>query len=339
MISDYLNKGEVVGVNCIKASENLSPFLDGELSQEEEARLLEHLDGCAACSQELDELKRVTSALHLLGQRETAAPSGFSTAVMARINEENSGSRVRFRYLKQAAIGAAAVLLLTAGITSMKPEQSGQVAQVPAQVENTGSQTSNPEQISPVSSSEGSHSQPNSPSSEDPNTPPAEPSNNDPGSPTNYRSSGAVEFAGHKEYIIVSTFLKVNVADSAEAEKQARRLASEYGAPMQSLGQQTVNGKQCLVEKIVVSSSNAQSLTGSLRALGTLVSQDEQKADLTQRFSELYDQYITLKSERAQTQDSAQAAQLDQKIKEAEEQLRAWEQQSSSQTIVLWLQQ
>lgn len=328
-----------MGVNCNTASENLSPFLDGELTREEEVRLLEHLGGCVACNQELDELKRVVAALHLLGQRETAAPSGFSAAVMTRINEENSGSRVRFRYFKQAAIGAAAVLLLTAGITSIKPEPSGQVAQVPAQVENTGSQTSGPEQTSPGNSSEGSQSQPNNPSSEDSNTPPTEPANNNQGSSTNYRGSGAVEFAGHKEYMIVSTFLKVNVADSAEAEKQARSLASEYGAPMQSLGQQTVNGKQCLVEKIVVSSSNAQSLTGSLRALGTLVSQDEQKADLTQRFSELYDQYITLKSERAQTQDSAQAAQLDQKIKEAEEQLRAWEQQSSSQTIVLWLQQ
>lgn len=330
----------MVGVNCITASENLSPFLDGELTREEEARLLEHIEGCPVCSQELDELKRVLNALKQLGQREMPAPAGLSSAVMACINQETSGSRVSFRYIRQAAIGAAAVLLLTAGITSIKTEQPEQVAQVPAQVlNNTGGQTASPDPVSPGNPIDASPIQANNQSSADSNTPPAEPANSDQGSSTVSGSSSAVEFAGNQQYIIVSTFLQIKVANSLEAEEAARSLAGEYGAKIQSLGQQTRNGSLCQAEIIVISNSQAQNLANRLAALGNVVSRQEQKADLTQRFSELYDQYITLKGERGQTRDSAHAAQLDQKIKKAEEQLRAWEQQSSSQTIVLWLQQ
>jgi hypothetical protein len=333
----------VVGVNCIDAGEILSPFLDGELAREDERKLLEHLEGCPACSRELDEIRRVAAALSMLGQKQITAPAGFSSAVMARINEDKAGSTNKYRHLKQVAMGAAAVLLLAAGVATIKPELAGQVAQAPVQMESSGApQTGavNPDQKSPASESTGTPDQQNPSSAEnsDPSSDKIVAENPNQGSGL-YSASGSIEFTGDKEYIIVSTFLKFKVADSAEAEEQARSLAREYGVSMQSLGQQTIDGKQCLVEKIVVSSSNAQSLTASLRALGTLVSQDEQKADLTQRYGELYDKYITLKSERAQTQDTTQAAQLDQQIKKAEEQLRAWEQQSSNQTIVLWLQQ
>lgn len=332
-----------MGVNCIEAGERLSPFLDGELNREEETRLLEHLKGCPLCAREWDEIKRVAAALRTLGQKEMAAPSDLSSAVMARIKEAD-GSKYRYRHLKQGAAGAAAVLLLAFGAALIKPEPSSRVAQLPAPIESAnGLQAGgvNPGLTSNMGEAADMQDQANtSPSENSSPTSGKTGANNDNNrSAAVYRSPNTIEFTGDKEYIIVSTFLKVRVVDSAEAEKTVDQLVRGRGAQIQSLGQQTLNGKMCLVEKIVVSGADAQNLTASLAALGTLISQDEQKADLTQRYSELYDKYITLKSEQAQTRNENQAAQLEKQIKEAEEQLRAWEQQAGTQTIVLWLQQ
>lgn len=335
----------MVGVNCIAAGELLSPFLDGELSREEEARLTEHLEGCPACRCELDEIKRVVAAVNYLGKREMAAPAGFSSAVMARINEEKTVTKNRLRHLKQAAAGAAAVLLLTAGVTALKPEPSGQIAQTPAQIESSGAnQGGNPgsDLKSPGDGATGANNQPNSSPSDNSNESsdkPVDNNNENQRSSGVYSGSGSVQFTGDKEYVIVSTFIKIKVDDSEAAQEKARALVNNNGAQMQSLGQQTSDGKLCLVEKIVVSNSEAQNLVKELTALGSLISHQEQKADITQRYSELYNQYIALKNERAQTQDSAEAVQLERQIKQIEDQWRALEQQTSSQTIVLWLQQ
>ncbi|MEN6348163.1 MAG: zf-HC2 domain-containing protein [Syntrophomonas sp.] len=329
-------------MNCITAGELLSPFLDGELSREEEIRLAEHLEGCPACRCELDEIKQVVTALNCLGKREIAAPSGFSSVLMARINEEKAASKNRLRQLKKAAAGAAAVLLLTVGAAALRPEPAGQIAQAPSVQESSPAnqvQTGSSNQQSPGDGSAIENNQHNTSPSDNPNVDAAKPADNNQNQRSSSASggSGPVEFTGDKEYVIVSTFIKVKVDNSEAAEETARALVNDYGAQMQSLGQQTVNGKLCLVEKIVVSNFEAQNLAKNLSALGSLVSHEEQKADITQRYSELYDQYIALKSELAQTKDNT--SQLEQQIKQAEKQLRALEQQSNTQTIVLWLQQ
>lgn len=56
-------------------SEMISAYLDGELTWEEQARLLEHLAGCGQCAGELQEFQAVRSAVRSLPVIE--APAGL----------------------------------------------------------------------------------------------------------------------------------------------------------------------------------------------------------------------------------------------------------------------
>ncbi len=72
-------------MNHEAVQEQLSSYLDGELSAEERAAVEEHLAGCAACREELELLRATLDALHDLPV--LPAPGGFADAVLGRIPE------------------------------------------------------------------------------------------------------------------------------------------------------------------------------------------------------------------------------------------------------------
>jgi hypothetical protein len=61
-------------MNCESATKNLSLFLYGELSIEDEQSLQEHLDGCAACRRALESEKAIHRALY---EREKEPPAAL----------------------------------------------------------------------------------------------------------------------------------------------------------------------------------------------------------------------------------------------------------------------
>jgi anti-sigma factor RsiW len=71
-------------VTCSWCEERFERFLDGELSDGERARLLAHVDRCAACLGLLEEL-RVVDAL-LLEPRTVELPANFTFATMADVH-------------------------------------------------------------------------------------------------------------------------------------------------------------------------------------------------------------------------------------------------------------
>jgi hypothetical protein len=71
-------------VTCSWCEERFERFLDGALTAGERARLLAHVDGCAACRGLLEEL-RVVDAL-LLAPRTIELPANFTVTMMADVH-------------------------------------------------------------------------------------------------------------------------------------------------------------------------------------------------------------------------------------------------------------
>jgi anti-sigma factor (TIGR02949 family) len=101
-------------LSCEAALDLLEPYLDGELTGEEEARLRGHLAACTACAAELALARRVQRELRALPQPDVPPE------LMARVLQAGRGEVVPFRprrprtsRLRIAA--AAAVALLAVG--------------------------------------------------------------------------------------------------------------------------------------------------------------------------------------------------------------------------------
>lgn len=74
---------------CNEIIELLSPYIDKELSKEEEKEVKKHLDECSECSTEYTELLELKNLMEKIGEEEIEAPEGFVESVMKKIEEEN----------------------------------------------------------------------------------------------------------------------------------------------------------------------------------------------------------------------------------------------------------
>jgi len=79
-------------MRCHSCKNNLSAFLDGELSGEPAALVEAHLQGCVSCRRELEALKGIDTALDALGDLEPV--SDFTERVLRRIAAEGDGEKV-----------------------------------------------------------------------------------------------------------------------------------------------------------------------------------------------------------------------------------------------------
>ncbi len=108
-------------LTCDEALDLLEPFLDGDLTPEESARLQAHLEGCAACAAELALAGRVQAGLRALPQPD-CPPELLARVVAAGRGEVGAfpaGVRtpriVRGRIAAAAAIAAVAALAVGGG--------------------------------------------------------------------------------------------------------------------------------------------------------------------------------------------------------------------------------
>ena len=72
--------------NCENYAALLDPFIDGELSPDEAARVQAHLDECPVCRAYVDDALAIRSAFP--DAEDTELPEGFTKTVMARIRAE-----------------------------------------------------------------------------------------------------------------------------------------------------------------------------------------------------------------------------------------------------------
>ncbi len=75
-------------MECARARELLSPYLDGELESAEQVLLSSHLRSCSACRRELAELEAALGILR--GLPELAPAHGFSARLRERLAEESN---------------------------------------------------------------------------------------------------------------------------------------------------------------------------------------------------------------------------------------------------------
>lgn len=106
-------------MNCNSESTRLMhKYLDGELNQQEEEKLRQHLEGCEICQKHFHELKRtitlIQSAEHI------PTPAGFTSNVMQKLPTEKR--RIKYtRWFKSHPILTAAAIffvLMISGVFS-----------------------------------------------------------------------------------------------------------------------------------------------------------------------------------------------------------------------------
>ena len=73
-------------MNCDKVKELLWAYLENKTTAEETAEIETHLEGCAACREELAQQKEIKNALASLPDEEL--PEGYHTELMQKLQAE-----------------------------------------------------------------------------------------------------------------------------------------------------------------------------------------------------------------------------------------------------------
>src|ERR1700735_5173676 len=96
---------------CEAFADDLAQLALGTLSGRERADVIDHLEGCAECSAELETLSVAADTLLLLAP-EATPPIGFDSRVVAAMSER----RERRRPIPQRILAVAAVALIALGV-------------------------------------------------------------------------------------------------------------------------------------------------------------------------------------------------------------------------------
>ncbi len=85
-------------MKCSWIRRKLSAFLDGEISEEENQLISEHLKSCERCKKELEELSQVSDVLEVMD--EVKVSPFFITRLKQRIADQKSKSVVRLPFVE-----------------------------------------------------------------------------------------------------------------------------------------------------------------------------------------------------------------------------------------------
>ena len=107
-------------MNCDKVKELLWAYLENKTTAEETAEIETHLEGCAACREELAQQKEIKNALASLPDEEL--PEGYHTELMQKLQAERKivpfPAKKKHGW-KQMSMIAAAVLVVVVAVFSM----------------------------------------------------------------------------------------------------------------------------------------------------------------------------------------------------------------------------
>ncbi len=107
-------------MNCDKAQENLSAYLDGELDPGEAGALKEHLEGCSACSAELESLRSTVALVRSLPRAQ--APAVLRQRVMSATGRRAPARR--FPGAVALLTAAALVLVAVVAVFMLSPRET-----------------------------------------------------------------------------------------------------------------------------------------------------------------------------------------------------------------------
>lgn len=116
---------------CEEFAALLDPYVDGELSEEEAARVREHLESCPGCRRYVDEALAIRAAFP--GVEDTPVPEGFSEGVMAAVREleEKKTAGHRRVYWQKVLLPLAACFALVVALRAIPGAGRGAPAAAP----------------------------------------------------------------------------------------------------------------------------------------------------------------------------------------------------------------
>lgn len=335
-------------MNCKEATQLISPYLDGILQGKERMTMQQHLDHCSLCREHYRDMTQLSSMLRSMGKDIKPAPLGFSNAVMLAVREDAVGAGkprvwsgwVQKTWKKTVPAAAAAVLLFFASVSGLIANNA-HLAPIAVQEEPQYSYPASENVTEPSNQTALPGTKPVAPN-ETPDSPKViaeNPSTVNGGSVAIMQGSSAPVLLSEENRNILSTMLVIrSEGDPSTTFEQVRSLASPYGASAERLGQQVKDGVNYSLFKLVVDRNQNKNLTDSMATLGTVVSRDVDKQDISKTYAQALNQFLSLSTQRGETQDPAKLKQLDQQIASLQQQLGDWKQKASLATVVLWIQ-
>lgn len=123
-------------MNCDKVKELLWAYLENKTTAEETAEIETHLEGCAACREELAQQKEIKNALASLPDEEL--PEGYHTELMQKLQEERKvvpfPAKKKHGWKQMSMIAAAVLVVVVAGGTrgmlEMRQNQNEEIEQI-----------------------------------------------------------------------------------------------------------------------------------------------------------------------------------------------------------------
>lgn len=350
-------------IDCYTARELFFDVSEKTLNKADADALHAHEASCEECRRQFDEWSPLRSALRNPGLRVAAAP-GFTAGVMARIAEVAPGSRTAAKasgvprfvgYLKNSVwgkgIAAAAVILalLTGSVSLATRMPVWQIARhnpgPDRTIDRTIQDQRNSEKVTnsntPVTEDRREDVRP-APVKPAP-TPPAKDTGKEPGNGTTARvasgnNGNAEKVFLNKTRFITSSLLRLKVSNLEQARSAAMSLALKENARLQSEYTTQNEGHQNIILRLTVPNEQAQPFVKRLAELGTVVTQDASKKDITAEFASTLKEYQSLKAQQAAAPES-EKERLDSQIAFLEKQLQSWDEESNKQVVILILEE
>lgn len=155
-------------MNCDQVQEQLSEYIDGRIDSKTRAEVEEHLSSCVDCTELAGSL--TSTAQMVAAEPQVEPPMGFTTRVMAQVQDEASKPSLRQRWsawsrlnipMQAAAVILIAVLAVFLYQNSERRQQPSQMAQrseepvKPKAADKTAPGIAEPSNASPVDSRTG----------------------------------------------------------------------------------------------------------------------------------------------------------------------------------------
>ena len=123
-------------MNCDKVKELLWAYLENKTTAEETAKIETHLEGCAACREELAQQKEIKNALASLPDEEL--PKDYHTELMQKLQAERKvvpfPAKKKHGWKQMSMIAAAVLVVVVAGGTrgmlEMRQNQNEEIEQI-----------------------------------------------------------------------------------------------------------------------------------------------------------------------------------------------------------------
>jgi len=154
--------------------------------------------------------------------------------------------------------------------------------------------------------------------------------------------SGQVFYVEHIPQALLSTeksriteraMLQIKVVDLSASYAKALQYINNSLAECEVLGSE--EGQETL--KIVVDNNLSGKLQEDLKGLGQVLSQSVQEDNLTSKYNEKVEQYLALQNQAKSAASQEEVKQLQVKTASIEAQLKAWDREAGTDTIILWL--